>query len=105
MADKMEFPEKIEDFLCGYSFQDTEEVYTNGAMLIPVFRVKQALEHYSAQLANKVIDNFVHRLKVDYVNFDMYDILQNNQCKCPHASLKSYNDMIDEIANDLKAGE
>lgn len=42
----MLFPETIEEFIDSFSFKDTEEVYTNGAQLIPVFRVHQALEHY-----------------------------------------------------------
>ncbi len=33
-------------FLDGYSFKDKEEVYTNGAELVPTFRVGQALECY-----------------------------------------------------------
>lgn len=42
----MTFPETMEEFLAEYSFKDSEEIYTNGAMLIPVFRVKQMIEHY-----------------------------------------------------------
>ena len=44
--EKMNFPEDINDFINDYSFNDKDEVYTNGSDLIPVFRVKQALEHY-----------------------------------------------------------
>ena len=46
MGDVMKFPERIEDFIDDYSFRDDERTYTNGSMLIPVFRVKQAIEHY-----------------------------------------------------------
>lgn len=46
MGDVMTFPETMEEFLAQYSFKDNEEIYTNGAMLIPVFRVKQMIEHY-----------------------------------------------------------
>lgn len=46
MGDCMTFPESIDEFIRDYSFYDTEEVYTNGAQLIPVFRVYQMLEHY-----------------------------------------------------------
>lgn len=42
----MYFPEDIHEFLEGYSFIDKKEEYTNGAKLIPLFRVEQALEHY-----------------------------------------------------------
>ena len=44
--DSMEFPNDIKDFIKNYSFKDKEERYTNGSMLIPVFRVKQMLEYY-----------------------------------------------------------
>ena len=46
MGDCMSYPETIEEFIKQYSFKDTEEIYTNGAELIPVFRVMQAIEHY-----------------------------------------------------------
>ena len=44
--DCMEFPNDIKDFIKDYSFKDKEKHYTNGSMLIPVFRVKQMLEYY-----------------------------------------------------------
>lgn len=45
MADAMCFPESFDEFIEMYGFKDKEEIYTNGSMLIPVFRVKQWLEH------------------------------------------------------------
>lgn len=39
-------PEDILDFLRSYSFKDKEKIYTNGADLIPLYRVVQALEYY-----------------------------------------------------------
>ena len=45
MADKMDFPETVEEFMEQYKIVDTDEVYTNGAELIPVFRMKQWFEH------------------------------------------------------------
>ena len=41
----MEFPETFEQFAKEYGFKDSKEVYTNGSDLIPIFRVKQWLEH------------------------------------------------------------
>lgn len=41
----MEFPETFESFAKEYGFKDKKEIYTNGADLIPIFRVKQWLEH------------------------------------------------------------
>ena len=46
MGECMSFPEKPEEFIKQYMFKDTEEIYTNGSELIPVFRVNQMIEHY-----------------------------------------------------------
>jgi len=45
MSDQMEFPKTFDEFAEDFGFKDREEIYTNGAELIPVFRVKQWLEH------------------------------------------------------------
>lgn len=45
-GDVMEFPRTPEEFCEQYSFFDKDEVYTNGSLLIPVFRVEQMVEHY-----------------------------------------------------------
>lgn len=49
MSDCMTFPKTAEEFIEQYKFTDTKQEYTNGAELIPVFRVKQMLEHYVAE--------------------------------------------------------
>lgn len=41
----MQFPKTWEEFEANYGFTDSEEIYTNGARLIPSFRVEQWLEH------------------------------------------------------------
>lgn len=46
MSECMMFPNDWAKFLEDYSFKDKEEVYTNGSMLVPVFRVEQMIEHY-----------------------------------------------------------
>lgn len=51
----MEFPETFESFAKEYGFKDNKEVYTNGADLIPIFRVKQWLEQ----------DNKLRRIETD----------------------------------------
>ena len=43
-------------------FKDSEEIYTNGAELVAVFRVEQALEHYEKEIRNKAIDDFKDEL-------------------------------------------
>lgn len=44
-GERMNFPNTFDEFAEQYGFTDKEEVYTNGSHLIPVFRVKQWLEH------------------------------------------------------------
>ena len=34
---------KVADFLVNYSFRDSEQVYTNGTILVPLYRVLDAL--------------------------------------------------------------
>lgn len=55
MKEQMEFPETFEGFAKEYGFKDDKEVYTNGSDLIPIFRVKQWLEH----------DNKLRRIETD----------------------------------------
>lgn len=45
MSNMMTFPDTWEEFEKSYGFTDNEELYTNGARLIPSFRVKQWLDH------------------------------------------------------------
>ena len=46
-GEQMDFPNTFDEFAKDYGFKDKDEVYTNGTELIPVFRVKQWLEHIS----------------------------------------------------------
>lgn len=50
MADRMTFPPTFEEFIKQYEFKDEDEVYTNGAELIPSFRVMQAWDHYTSKI-------------------------------------------------------
>ena len=84
MADKMEFPKTMREFIDNHSFKDSEEIYTNGAELVPVFRVEQALEHYEKEIRNKAIDDFAEKVKEMYA----FTILEEEQ--------------LNEIAEQLK---
>lgn len=55
MNDCMMFPDDWREFLKSYSFKDTEELYTNGSELIPVFRVEQLIEHLLAKQEPRVL--------------------------------------------------
>ena len=48
----MQFPETFEEFVNQYSFKDKKEIYTNGAELIPSFRVEQGIEYYLPKWIN-----------------------------------------------------
>lgn len=71
MADTMSFPSTFMDFIKQYSFKDKEEIYTNGADLISVFRVEQAWEHYTAEAAN-ALDNIRECIRI--IDNNLYDI-------------------------------
>jgi hypothetical protein len=45
MGDRMTFPKTFDEFAEQYKITDTKQVYTNGTEMIPIFRVKQWLEH------------------------------------------------------------
>lgn len=45
-GDIMSFPATPMEFVQSYSFKDSQEIYTNGTELVPVFRIEQMLEHY-----------------------------------------------------------
>lgn len=56
MAERMIFPKTPQEFLKEYSFKDNREIYTNGSMLIPVFRVEQMIAHYMYENSTKEED-------------------------------------------------
>lgn len=45
MADMMTFPDTVEEFMEEYKIVDTEQIYTNGVEMVPIFRMKQWFEH------------------------------------------------------------
>ena len=84
MADMITFPNTFEEFIHQYEFKDKDEIYTNGAELIPSFRVMQAWEHYteSFKKIQTEITNIVNIINMaeDSI-FDLsthIDMIQNN---------------------------
>ena len=54
MSETMVFPKTVEEFMEQYKIVDTEQVYTNGIELVPIFRMKQWFEaHKSEPLTDK----------------------------------------------------
>lgn len=80
MAEIMEYPKTPNEFIERYSFKDSEEIYTNGSKLIPVFRVEQMLEHYYKPLKEKATPK-----KPIYEDFEENEIgeMIPNIAKCP----------------------
>lgn len=108
MEDVMMFPKTIEEFINNYSFKDREEVYTNGAELIPVFRVEQALEHYIQEIRNKAIEEFAEAIKTSQdahtwcCNDLTLEFCVGDDCK---ECLEKFKARIDEIAESMKGEE
>lgn len=49
MADMMTFSNTVEEFMEQYKITDTEEIYTNGAELVPIFRMNQWFDHMESE--------------------------------------------------------
>lgn len=58
MPDSMMFPKTVDEFMEQYKIVDSDEVYTNGAELVPIFRMKQWFEHADAEekYAHVIVD-------------------------------------------------
>lgn len=69
----MAFPATFDEFAEKHKIVDSEEIYTNGTELIPIFRVKQWLEHQemlkgaNCILNRKINKNAISQLK-DLIN-------------------------------------
>ena len=72
MGDVMNFPKEPKDFIESYSFRDTERVYTNGSELIPVFRVKQMLEHYLPEQARSIVKK-IEEMRYNNIDTHIFD--------------------------------
>jgi len=48
-GDVMQFPKTVEEFMEKYKIVDSAQVYTNGAELVPIFRMKQWFEHLECE--------------------------------------------------------
>ena len=81
----------LDDFMESYKIVDTEEIYSNGIELVPIFRVKQ-WEEYN----NK--DKEIERLKEEYV------MLQNASDKVEEEKdkeIERLNNILDTLMQDM----
>lgn len=65
MSDQMDYEETWQMFLRSFAIVDKQEVYTNGSVLVPLFRVEQMVEHY--------FDRTCH-IEMDYEYEGYYDL-------------------------------
>lgn len=73
MADVMEFPETVEEFMEGYRITDTEQIYTNGSDLVPIYRMNQWFEHQRSLQARQVAnDELVNSISEKLCKFDEF---------------------------------
>ena len=84
MADCMNFPATVEEFMEQYKITDTEQVYTNGIELVPIFRMKQWFEH---QTTTADVIPIVHSEWVLGGYDDMYYICK----RCGHKQSEYYH--------------
>ena len=78
MADLMTFQNTVEEFMEKYKIVDTEQVYTNGAELVPIFRMRQWFEHTDAVPVVRCADcKHWHREiynDIEYFNYSSCDL-------------------------------
>jgi hypothetical protein len=96
MAERMIFPKTIRDFIKEYAIKDEEETYTNGSMMIPVFRMEQAHAYYGQEIRNKAIDEFTEKIK-HFMRSNVEDAEYFGDCCC-----EIFESEIDEIAEQMK---
>lgn len=92
MCDVMTFPETVNGFFEQYGIWDRDEVYTNGALLIPVFRVEQMLDHYFPERTCRMI---VYKQDKDKPWYEQWgvcseceELLEPSDNYCPNCGAK-----------------
>ena len=79
----MEFPETFEKFAKEYGFKDDKEVYTNGLDLIPIFRVKQWLEHDNRDAIEMFMSGYIQGVENTAKEFRFeYSVIPVELCTC-----------------------
>ena len=61
----MIFPDTVEEFMNRYKIVDTEEVYTNRAEMVPIFRMMQWFEHQEAKRSEPCVDTISRQMAID----------------------------------------
>lgn len=64
MADMMTFPDTVEEFMEQYKIVDTDQVYTNGVEMVPIFRMEQWFEHLAMVRTQMSVPDCISRQAV-----------------------------------------
>ena len=59
MSEYMTFPDTVEEFMDSYKIVDTEQVYTNGTEMVPIYRMRQWFEHEPEIVRCKDCENWI----------------------------------------------
>lgn len=65
MCDGMIFPATVDEFMEQYKIVDSDHVYTNGAEMVPIFRMKQWFEHEALMKPPKSLLDHIHNVVRD----------------------------------------
>lgn len=65
MCDSMIFPATVDEFMEQYKIIDSDHVYTNGAEMVPIFRMKQWFEHEALMKPPKSLLDHIHNVVRD----------------------------------------
>ena len=91
----MEFPKTAEEFMEKYKIIDSEQVYTNGAELVPIFRMKQWFEHIGAEPTRHGHWNITEVFDVKDMTcsscgwlYEYYAGMEEEWNYCPHCGAK-----------------
>lgn len=97
-GDVMQFPKTVEEFMEKYKVVDTEQVYTNGAELVPIFRMEQWFEHLRHGKWMKTGQSFVkpNRFRNYCCSVCGYDIEQTKYKYCPYCGARMDLDEVEE---------
>lgn len=80
-AESMSFPETVDEFMEQYKIVDTEQVYTNGVELVPIFRMQQWFEHLpTADVRPVVRGEWEYKPNLLSIGFRKYPIVECNKC-------------------------
>lgn len=64
MSECMTFPDTVEEFMDSYKIVDTEQVYTNGTEMVPIYRMRQWFQHEPERKKGKwqITDAYPHNV-------------------------------------------